>query len=86
MVESKRLAGTALAPILDPETDPVKAAQLSLAIIREADPPAQASVELRADLTPEDVEKLSWSEAIALARQLGMELPGDDLQLPAGSS
>jgi hypothetical protein len=70
---------------LDSGTDDVKAAHLSLAIMREVDPPAQATMEVRAEVTPEDVEKLSLSEAIALARELGLEIPGDDPQLPAGS-
>lgn len=67
--------GTALNAALSPETDPVKAAQLSLAIIREADPPSQSTLELSADLSREDIEKLSLSEALALARQLGIEIP-----------
>jgi hypothetical protein len=34
------------------------------------------------NLTPEDVRRLSYSEAIALARQIGLELPEDDPQIP----
>jgi hypothetical protein len=82
---AERLVGTAVNAALDPKSDPLKAANLAIRLISEADPPAQATMEVRAELTPEDVEKLSWSEALALAQQLGLELPEDDLQLPPGS-
>jgi hypothetical protein len=75
-VVSLSLGGRAISAALDPEIPPAKAAALSLAIIREVDPPVQASVEVSADLTPEDVRSMSYSELIATARAIGVEIPG----------
>jgi hypothetical protein len=69
------LVGTAVNAALNSEADPLRAGSLALRLIETADPPSQTSLELSANLTPEDIEKLSWSEALALARQLGIEIP-----------
>jgi hypothetical protein len=78
--------GRAISAALDPEVPPAKAAALSLAIIREVDPPVQASVEVSADLTPEDVRSMSYSELIATARALQIEIPEDVPTPPEGQS
>jgi hypothetical protein len=81
---AERLVGTALNGALSSEVPAEKAARLALELIREADPPVQASVEIE-KLTSEDIQKLSLNEAMAIARQIGLEIPGEDLQPPAGS-
>jgi hypothetical protein len=68
-----RLAGTAVNAALDPESDPLKAGALALRLIETADPPSQATLEISADLTPEQIEGMSWSEALAAAKQLGID-------------
>jgi hypothetical protein len=60
---------------LSPDVPDAKAAALALAIIREADPPVQATVELRADISPEEIERMSLNEAIAFAKQHGIPIP-----------
>jgi hypothetical protein len=70
---------------LNPDVDDAKAANLAIKLISEADPPEQATLEISADLRPEDIEKLSWSEALALAERLGIDVsppPEGDHGLP----
>jgi hypothetical protein len=44
--------------------------------MREVDPPIQASVQVDAGLTVEDVNAMSYSQLIATARAIGVEIPG----------
>jgi hypothetical protein len=67
----------ALDAALDPEADPIKAGNLALKLIETADPPSQSTLELSANLTPEQVERLSLREAIAYAERLGIEVPAE---------
>jgi hypothetical protein len=53
----------------------VKAAQLALGIIREADPPNQAVLEVGANLTVDAVQGMSFSELMRVAEAHGIEVP-----------
>jgi len=85
MVESKRLASSILDAALDPDADPLRRGALALRVIDTVDPFAKATVEVSGieNLTPEDVDKLSYAELIALAQATGMEIP-EGLPIPAG--
>jgi hypothetical protein len=69
------LAKRALNGALSPEVDPATGAKLSLAIIREADPPVQATVQVSENITPADVDAMSYRELLALAEQAGIAIP-----------
>jgi hypothetical protein len=60
--------------VLDPDADPIKAGGLALRVIDAVDPVSSSTLEVSADLSPEDIEKLSWSEALALAERLGIDV------------
>jgi hypothetical protein len=77
MVESTRLARRALDAALDPNADPIKAGSLALRVIDTVDPPTQASLEISGALSSEQIERMSLSEAIAYANQLGIEVPAE---------
>jgi hypothetical protein len=55
--------------------DEVKAAGLAIKLIEVADPPAQASLALSTELTPEGVGKLSYSELIRVTEAWGLTPP-----------
>jgi hypothetical protein len=65
--EAERLASTAVNAALDPEADSLRAGSLALRLIETADPPAQTTLEVSADLRPEDVRNLSYRELLAVA-------------------
>jgi hypothetical protein len=69
---AERLAGRALGAALSPATDDAKAAGIAIRLIETADPPSQATLEISADLTPEDVDKLSYSELLRVAEAWGI--------------
>jgi hypothetical protein len=71
--EAERLARRALSAALDPGADSLRAGALAVRLIAEADPPAQATLEVSADLTPEGVDQLSYSELIQVAHQFGID-------------
>jgi hypothetical protein len=66
---------------LSPATDDAKAAGIAIRLISEADPPARATLEVSAALTPEGVDQLSYSELIQVARQFGVT-PLDPSEAP----
>jgi hypothetical protein len=78
---AERLVGRALGAALSPDVDDAKAAGIAMRLIETADPPAQASVEISADLRPEDVRKLSYRELIAFSLANGIEIP-EGLPIP----
>jgi hypothetical protein len=63
-----------------------KRAKLALAIIREDDPPAQAVFEIGANLSAEQIDGMSLNEALAAAKQLGLDLSEGDHALPQQSA
>jgi hypothetical protein len=69
--------GRAIDAALSAETPSATAAKLSLAIIREVDPPPQTTLEIGANLTVEDVNGMGFSELMAVAKQHGIELPSE---------
>ena len=83
--EAERLVGRALTAALNPDVDDAKAAGLAMRLIETADPPAQATLELGATLTPEGVDRLSYSELLAVARQYGIPLPDLSETPPEGA-
>ena len=74
-LNAARLAGRAISAALDPGTDPVKAANLALGIIREAEPREQSTLEIEGPVTSERVNEMSLSELIAFASANGIEVP-----------
>jgi hypothetical protein len=52
---------------------------IALRLIETADP--VATVEVSADLSPEDVKQMSYSELIATAQAAGIEIP-EELPIP----
>jgi hypothetical protein len=76
--------GRAVGAALNPDADPLKAGSLAVKLIETADPPNQAVLELSAELTPEGVENLSYSDLIRLADSLGLT-PPEPSELPAPS-
>jgi hypothetical protein len=58
----------------------VKAGNLALGIIREAEPRQEAVLEVGATIDASNLDKLGLSELIALAEQLGIDVsrPGAD--------
>jgi hypothetical protein len=62
-----------------------KAARLALELIREADPPVQATVEVYGNMTPDDVDALSYRELLALAQYAGIPIREPDLSPPEAS-
>jgi hypothetical protein len=68
---AQRLVGRAVGAALSPETDDAKAAGIAIRLIEQSDPPAQATVEVRADVP---IEEMSYSELIAFARSMGMDV------------
>jgi hypothetical protein len=64
--------------------DDAKAANLAIRLIAEAGPAQTASVEISGALSSEQIERMSLSEAIAYAEQLGIEVPTSPEALPAG--
>jgi hypothetical protein len=66
---------TAVGAALSDESDPLKAGSLALRLIETADPPAQASLALSTELTPEGVGRLSYSELIRVAEAWNLTPP-----------
>jgi len=73
-VEDGRAVGAALSA----ETDDAKAAGTALRLISEADPPVQASVEVSGDLSADAVNQMSYSQLLAVAENLGIDLTRPD--------
>jgi hypothetical protein len=84
MVESKRLARTAIDAALDPSADPIRAGGLALRVIEAVDPRSETTLELRTDLSPEDVDRLSYSELIRVAEAWNIGAPDPSEAPPAG--
>jgi hypothetical protein len=80
--EAARLASTAVSAALDPSVDPLRAGSLAIKLIETADPPAQASLELTTDLTPEQVDRLSYSELLRVAEAWNLDT-SDPSEAPA---
>jgi hypothetical protein len=74
----RRAVGAALSPMVAED----KAAKLALDLIREADPPTQATVEISGDLAREQVNELSLSQLLAVAEANGIPIP--ELEQHAG--
>jgi hypothetical protein len=70
---------------LSAELDDAKAAGIAIRLVETADPPSQAVLEVSADLTPEDVERLSYSELIRVAQAWGIG-PSDPSEAPVDGS
>jgi hypothetical protein len=66
--------GRAVSAVLSPEVPDDKAANLALRMIQQADPPTEATVEIKTELTNEDIQKMSYSELLATAERLGIDL------------
>jgi hypothetical protein len=60
----------------------MRAGALALRVIDTVDPSSQTSLELSASLSPEQVNGLSLNEALAVAAQLGIEVPTPPIGLP----
>jgi hypothetical protein len=58
---------------LDPDADDIKAAHLALGVIREVDPPQEASLEISGALDSEAIERMSLTELLTVAERLGIE-------------
>jgi hypothetical protein len=52
-----------------------KASLIALRLIETADPVQMATVEVSENLTPEDVWSMPYSQLIATARAIGVEIP-----------
>jgi hypothetical protein len=76
-VRPGRRVGRAVNAVLSPEVSDEKAGKLALELIREADPPAQTTVELSTNITPEEIERMTLSEAIAYAQANGIPIPDE---------
>ena len=74
-LHSERLAARALDAALDPDVDSLRAGQLALSIIKEADPAEKGQLVLSQELTPQGVDNLSLSELIAVAERLQLSPP-----------
>lgn len=66
-----RLAGRAVSAALDPQAEPLKAADLALRIIDQADPQGQNSISVSGSFDPSTA---SWSQLLSFAESQGMEL------------
>jgi len=70
-LNAERLAGRAVSAALDPQTEPLKAADLALRIISEADPKQEAALSMSTDIDPSTA---SLSELMLLCEQQGISL------------
>jgi hypothetical protein len=52
-------------------------------LIEQADPPAQATVEIGADLSTDAINHMGLSELLAVAERLGISLEREDSTPPA---
>jgi hypothetical protein len=74
--QAERIVARALNGALSSEVPDEKAAKLALELIREADPVVKATVEFSENVTPAEVDAMSYRELLAIARQEGLEVPG----------
>ena len=81
-VNAERLAGRAITAALDPDTEPLKAADLALRIINEADPRDQAVLSVEGSIDP-STASLSQLLSFAEHHQISLDGPGDGLIEPS---
>jgi hypothetical protein len=65
--------GRAVSAALSPETDDAKAAGIAMRLIEQADPPAQATLEIGTNLDSEAISRMSLSELMKLAEAWGID-------------
>jgi hypothetical protein len=71
--EAERIAWRAVDACLDPELPSEKALRGALDLIEAADPQPKAELRMSADLTPEGVQSMSYSELLSFAQAHGID-------------